>query len=640
MKKFQLLCIIALSVVYQANTQIASCLQWENQANDALPVPKDSSYTNDAQNAKVELSWYQWDKEDPNDLNPLNAPGSLNDDFLIFEHGQQGGHQGILEYSFNNDVNNPSEQLVTVFSFDPPLKGFSSSLLDIDGTPSFTWDDGVEILVNGVIDTGKYTSIQSLTPSVTRDDESYMSGYEGIFKKSPSGSIDGNVLIELGDSLIHTLEIRYFSTDDANANPNSQFIGIADFCWTEYKISGSVFHDVNGLNDQEINGLKTNLDGLYATLLDAEGNVIKSTSISEEGDFEFQTAHTGELSIQLNTNDQNIYKGSAPESADLPNNYLFVGEGVGLMNAGDGSINGKTSFTIDSSDVTYVQFGVNLPPTANEKWEFEQPNPGNLFTVEVPAQSFSGTDELSNTISSIIITSLPINTTMIIVGGMPYTNVNFPIDGLEIATNSDGNLLETLLLDPRDGNITSIITYVTVDEAGSKSSPGLVGLPFSLPLPVEFLSFDAKLKGDNEVLLKWETASEINNEYFEVERSLNGLEFVPIQRIKGSNQVSGNIYNHIDKLSTLNTEGTVFYRIKQVDFDGLYSYSTTKEVELTSNNEFKIFPNPIGRGENLNIKGDYETIEIYHVNGQRVLSGVNKSSIDTQVLKKGTYLID
>jgi hypothetical protein len=110
-------------------------------------------------------------------------------------------------------------------------------------------------------------------------------------------------------------------------------------------------------------------------------------------------------------------------------------------------------------------------------------------------------------------------------------------------------------------------------------------------LPIELLSFTAEVKKER-VELNWTTTAEINNDYFNVEYSVDGTNFTPISEIKGAGN-SEQILNY----STVHytpLDGVSYYRLKQTDFDGKTSYS--KKVALDFNNTkdvtLDIYPNP------------------------------------------------
>jgi hypothetical protein len=96
------------------------------------------------------------------------------------------------------------------------------------------------------------------------------------------------------------------------------------------------------------------------------------------------------------------------------------------------------------------------------------------------------------------------------------------------------------------------------------------GLGNGSPLPVELLNFTATAE-DEIVHLNWTTASEINNAWFEVERSADAVDFESIlQQVGAGNSSLIRNYQDLDKQPLL---GVSYYRLKQVDFNGDYSYS-------------------------------------------------------------------
>lgn len=124
------------------------------------------------------------------------------------------------------------------------------------------------------------------------------------------------------------------------------------------------------------------------------------------------------------------------------------------------------------------------------------------------------------------------------------------------------------------------------------------------PLPIELIYFTA-VPRDNYVELEWKTATQLNNDYFIVERSVNGVDWQQLVMVKGAGTTYVPMeYLEIDPNPVI---GMNYYRLKQVDFDGTYSYSQIVAVEFkkqvaASNGEAVIFPNPLGQNEVLNIQ--------------------------------------
>jgi Secretion system C-terminal sorting domain len=112
------------------------------------------------------------------------------------------------------------------------------------------------------------------------------------------------------------------------------------------------------------------------------------------------------------------------------------------------------------------------------------------------------------------------------------------------------------------------------------------------PLPVELISFNASLE-NGVVKLSWVTSSEINNDFFTVERISEGDEkFNALSTIKGAGtKTTESSYEWIDKNPLV---GISYYRLKQTDFDGRFTYSDVRVIENTStSSRFSIYPNPI-----------------------------------------------
>lgn len=111
-------------------------------------------------------------------------------------------------------------------------------------------------------------------------------------------------------------------------------------------------------------------------------------------------------------------------------------------------------------------------------------------------------------------------------------------------------------------------------------------------LPIELLSFDAKCQTENkEVFLSWSTASQLNNNYFTIERSVDGVTFEIVEVIKGAGTNTEILaYTYIDKKPL---HGLAYYRLKQTDFNGGYKYSSIVYVECEEKMlEMKVIPNP------------------------------------------------
>ena len=112
-------------------------------------------------------------------------------------------------------------------------------------------------------------------------------------------------------------------------------------------------------------------------------------------------------------------------------------------------------------------------------------------------------------------------------------------------------------------------------------------------LPVTLVSFDL-WEENGKVVLEWETAQEIDNAYFAVERSRNGRDFEEILRLPGSENTSLPITYRAEDAAPLS--GQTYYRLRQTDVGGSFSFSKIRSVTVFLS-DFKLFPNPSETGE-------------------------------------------
>ena len=122
------------------------------------------------------------------------------------------------------------------------------------------------------------------------------------------------------------------------------------------------------------------------------------------------------------------------------------------------------------------------------------------------------------------------------------------------------------------------------------------------PLPIELISFEASINED-EVDLKWVTATEINNDYFTIEKSIDGISWEKVLNTNGAG-------NSTEILEYFETDynpliGISYYRLKQTDIDGEYSYSNIVPVKYekrTIDGMINLFPNPVNIGEEVHLE--------------------------------------
>lgn len=168
---------------------------------------------------------------------------------------------------------------------------------------------------------------------------------------------------------------------------------------------------------------------------------------------------------------------------------------------------------------------------------------------------------------------------------------------------------------------------------------------FDIPLPITLTSFDGKLI-NGQAQLSWQTANETQNKQFVIEASTDAKVFTPVDSINGAGNTSKNQnYSYTDKRRYA---GPVYYRLKQVDYTGKYSYSQIISINFKKHLEgITVFPNPSINNSIIiahkQATGN-EKIQLLDINGrqmllQQVKAGTTETHLETRNLSKGVYQI-
>lgn len=164
-------------------------------------------------------------------------------------------------------------------------------------------------------------------------------------------------------------------------------------------------------------------------------------------------------------------------------------------------------------------------------------------------------------------------------------------------------------------------------------------------LPVDLLYFNGT-SNSGSVELNWSTATEINNDHFEIESSIDGISFTKIGEIKGNGTTNDVMkYSFVDD-NPLGFEN--YYRLKQVDYDGQFEVFNTIMVLSTGSSNIKIYPNPTSANSKLvvqvnnSLEPDLVSVELSDLSGrilQKRLGYDHSFEFSTAHLTKGTYLV-
>ncbi|MDB5201479.1 MAG: hypothetical protein JWQ27_888 [Ferruginibacter sp.] len=223
-------------------------------------------------------------------------------------------------------------------------------------------------------------------------------------------------------------------------------------------------------------------------------------------------------------------------------------------------------------------------------------------------------------------------------GGFAYVNIS--------ASNGDSK-----------GNVDN--SGVTFGNAfygpGFTMSPSTSGgtnhlLPLAaVPLPVKFLSFTATKK-NNDAELNWVVANESSlTDHYELQRSTNNVDFATFTSVAAGSSSNANYVKLDAELSTFRSASVVYYRVKQVDQDGKFTYSEIRSIGLTKGNAFSIYPNPVRDNATLTLDLDEKAavnVKVFDAAGKAVLNkninankGYNKEVLNLQFLPAGKYSV-
>jgi Secretion system C-terminal sorting domain len=168
-------------------------------------------------------------------------------------------------------------------------------------------------------------------------------------------------------------------------------------------------------------------------------------------------------------------------------------------------------------------------------------------------------------------------------------------------------------------------------------------------IPVELTSFIATDK-NGQVVLNWTTATELNNQMFEIERRSSETQYITIGYVDGyGTTTEPQEYSFVDNSSLT---GTFFYRLKQIDFGGRYEYSDEIEIDVTGPLSFTLeqnYPNPFNPSTSIKYaipEGGFVALDVYNLLGEKVASLVNgvqeagryEVNFDASNLASGIYV--
>lgn len=251
-------------------------------------------------------------------------------------------------------------------------------------------------------------------------------------------------------------------------------------------------------------------------------------------------------------------------------------------------------------------------------------NPGvtnlNFDIIEIDRGSSNGTTpETYNYIDKITLTGSIAGTSVTPTIGNDSQNGNV-VSGNVITGSASTTGSSNAIVFPQ----VNVVNIEYCNGAGSQSNPTsqsvtIGDMSWDTPLPVNLTTFSS-VQNLTGIELFWRTAEEVNNEYFEVQRSSDARSFESISRIDGEGTTAaGKEYNFIDEFPF---DGVNYYRLMQHDLDGSIHFSKIIAQNFSAEKPIiTLFPNPLPRNEPLQIrsrKADFSSIELYSSSGKLI----------------------
>ncbi|TDE15622.1 BspA family leucine-rich repeat surface protein [Dyadobacter psychrotolerans] len=238
------------------------------------------------------------------------------------------------------------------------------------------------------------------------------------------------------------------------------------------------------------------------------------------------------------------------------------------------------------------------------------------------------------------------------IGGWEIRKVTYMTDMLDGSAMDCMNMTQTLQGWAADINTSNNITFGASDRTyGSEGAAALkilrdnkswnitIGSQVACTaLDVSLIRFDAHQEA-GKVKLEWATANETDNDYFEIERSENALNWQVVNRIKGAGTVTSAKNYSVTDSDPLG--GTSYYRLKYVDLSGIAGYSRIRAINTPGPASHDLYPNPATTS--ITISGKPEGhLKMYNLSGLEVLQTeikAEKQQISVGQLPAGTYII-
>ena len=418
-------------------------------------------------------------------------------------------------------------------------------------------------------------------------------------------------------------------------------------------ISGNIFDDANGNGTIDGTDVTTDLGKtIYAVLSDNTNTVLQTNLIAANGSFTFTNAPAYMTGMTIIARTTNPSVGSSSGGPLWPANWVGTKEQYGANNLSGSGVDATPNLLVvhtGISNVTGALLGFDqLPTTTAQTYIIPYPSlnsqkattPANSLGILAGSDPEDGTFTSGSTFTITSLAGMNGNTLYYDANGDGILQSYEQITGYTTITNFDPTKL--IVKFTGAGSTQAVFNYGSTDAAGKVDpAPATYTIKWLGALPVKMLYFTAEKQGETQSLLKWATASEINNDHFDVERSADAETWEKIGQVKGAGTTEVETYYSITDAQPLS--GINYYRLKQVDVDGNYEYSNITDVTFggaapvsENTTSLSVYPNPLNQSSQLNIALTSTDDNINEVN---IVNEVGQLVYSTQLPQIQNYQI-
>ena len=410
-------------------------------------------------------------------------------------------------------------------------------------------------------------------------------------------------------------------------------------------VSGAIFDDANGDGTVNTGEAKTNLGNtLYSVIADSNGHVVTSSIIASDGSFSLSNIWPSEsgLTVRISTTQPTV--GSTVSAASWPSNWTGTLGQYGTNNAaGTGVYNNSSELipvTTTTTNITNLYIGFDrYQAPVTQSFSILRPHLNSIETLDSAAGfaniTWTDPEDGINKGSFIVLSVAAMNGNVLFYDNNSNNSVDAgeSINGYTVINNFNNQKLKMKL--SAAGTLSAGFSFTYMDAASKTNpTPSTYKVQWSNgALPVKLVYFTADKGASNVASLKWATASELDNAYFEVERSADGLNWDKLVQVTGAGTTTQEeLYSYTDDTPLT---GVNYYRLKQVDVDGNFVYTNIAQVTFDAAASapaatMTMYPNPLSASAPLtielsNAQSTISNVTITNAVGQVVYSQVSSS---------------